>query len=167
MGGAARGPGATGGAAVLVKAPIGVAPSMTGAGPCAGCGRRCDAGAADTDPIGEPEMGIPETGTPGGAETGSPPDGVGFVVVGEEPAPDADPAPARGGDPATAPSATGSSGCSRTVGAMPVSACRRRLTSGTRLVPPTRKMPLRPLACRPACRRAAARYPVARRSSGV
>ena len=42
---------------------------------------------------------------------------------------------------ARAPSATGSSGCSSTVGAMPSSACSSRATSGTRDEPPTRNSP--------------------------
>ena len=49
------------------------------------------------------------------------------------------------------PSATGISGCSSTVGAIPNRACSRRLTSGIREAPPTRNNPARAVGSEPDC----------------
>src|SRR5262245_24338963 len=101
-----------------------------------GCG---GAGCVDT---GWAETGIAVGGPPGDgtADTGMPPEIVEVeAVAGGAEVTRCAGAAAVATAPATAPSATGSSGCSSTVGARPVSACRSRLTSGTRLVPPTRK----------------------------
>ncbi len=79
-----------------------------------------------------------ETGPAGGAEI-EPAGGaeIGPVAVGVS---EAD--PSGGTSSASAPSATGSSGCSSTVGAIPSWLCSIRATSGSRDEPPTRNSPV-------------------------
>src|SRR6266508_4568232 len=68
---------------------------------------------------------------------------------------------------ASAPSATGSSGCSSTVGAMPSSACNSRATSGSRDEPPTRNSPASWFGRRPHRRMTAAVSYTARSTPGI
>src|SRR2546430_15494732 len=85
---------------------------------------------------GEPDGGATcgGTGGPGGAEVGGAETGAAPFGVSAADG-------AGGTTSASAPSATGSSGCSSTVGAMPRWECRSRATIGSRDEPPTRNSP--------------------------